>query len=84
MLMLWINGLDEFIGCIRGTCGVYSMLLRLSSAIKVQIKYCFLRGDTLYWQRRVPKDLEDRYSGGKKIPQDQSKYQRSQQSSPKG
>lgn len=41
------------------------MLLRLSSSIKVQIKYVFLRGDTLYWQRRVPKDLEDRYGGSK-------------------
>jgi len=41
------------------------MLLRLSSAIKVQIKYVFQRGDTLYWQRRVPKDLEDRYGGTK-------------------
>lgn len=43
------------------------MILRLSSSIKVQIKYCFSRGDTLYWQRRVPKDLEERYSPTKLI-----------------
>lgn len=38
------------------------MILKLSSSIKVQIKYVFQRGDTLYWQRKIPKDLEDRYS----------------------
>ena len=43
------------------------MILRLSSSIKLQIKNCFLRGDTIYWQRKVPKDLEDRYSGSKLI-----------------
>lgn len=43
------------------------MILRLSSSIKVQIKYCFSRGDTLYWQRRVPKDLEERYAPTKLI-----------------
>ena len=41
------------------------MFLRLSSSIKLQIKNCFRRGDTLYWQRKVPKDLEDRYGGSK-------------------
>ena len=41
------------------------MLFRLSSSIKVQIKYVFQRGDTLYWQRRVPKDLEGRYGSTK-------------------
>lgn len=37
------------------------MILNLSPSIKVQIKYVFQRGDTLYWQRRVPKDLKERY-----------------------
>jgi integrase len=41
------------------------MILRLSNSLKLHIKYCFLRGDILYWQRKVPKDLEDRYGGPK-------------------
>lgn len=44
-----------------------AMILKLNPTIKVQIRYVFSRGDTLYWQRRVPKDLESRYGGPKVI-----------------
>ncbi len=39
------------------------MILKLSKSFKVQIKYVFKRGDTLYWQRKIPKDLAERYGG---------------------
>jgi hypothetical protein len=37
------------------------MILKLSKSFKVQIKYVFKRGDTLYWQRKKHKDLAERY-----------------------
>ncbi|MBI2277487.1 MAG: tyrosine-type recombinase/integrase [Dechloromonas sp.] len=37
------------------------MRIVIGPHLMVKIKYVFPRGDTYYWQRRIPKDLADRY-----------------------
>lgn len=37
------------------------MLVLLNRHLRMQIKYAFPRGNTVYWQRKVPKDLAHRY-----------------------
>ena len=41
--------------------GTLQMHILLQPHLMVKIKYVFQRGDTYYWQRRIPKDLADRY-----------------------
>ena len=43
------------------------MLLRISSTFRVTIRRCFIRDGIYYWQRRVPKDLADRYGNASKM-----------------
>lgn len=45
------------------------MRIVIGPHLMVKIKYVFSRGDTYYWQRRIPKDLAERYpaSGPLKI-----------------
>lgn len=37
------------------------MKLAISRHLIMRIKYAFPRGNTVYWQRKVPRDLADRY-----------------------
>lgn len=46
-------------GC--GTLGYFNMRLSLGTAITMKLRYVYSRSGTLYYQRKVPLDLVDRY-----------------------
>jgi len=39
----------------------YSLNITIGKHLMLKIKYVFQRGDTCYWQRKIPSDLLDRY-----------------------
>ena len=41
--------------------GYYPVNITIGKHLMIKIKYVFQRGETCYWQRKIPSDLLDRY-----------------------